>query len=130
MTTTHADIPEHVDVAADEIIAALNTFLRHARVPNPAGGPDLPWVSEIRIPAATETNPKTGKTYTNVEAAWFDRTGIEDIAIELASQWCQPPDRLRGYPESRFDPRIPVGTGVHPFAQPPIPRCVSPTRPT
>ena len=27
---------------------------------------------------------------------------------------------MRGYPESRFDPRIPVGTGVHPFAQPPI----------
>src|SRR5512135_454037 len=39
-------------------------------------------------------------------------------------------DALRVYPESRFGPRIPVGTGVHPFAQRPIPRCVSPTRPT
>ena len=39
-----------------------------------------------------ETNPKTWEVYTNVEAAWFDTTGIDDIAAELASRWCQPPE--------------------------------------
>ena len=33
---------------------------------------------------------------------------------------------VRGYPESHFAPRIPVGTGVHPLAQAPTTRCVSP----
>src|SRR5208337_1071491 len=37
--------------------------------------------------------------------------------------------RVRGYPESHFAPRIPVGTGVHPLAQAPITRCVSPIGP-
>ena len=74
-----------------------HTFLCHDSIPNLAGGPDLPWVSEIRIPVAKETNPKTGKIYTNVEAAWFDKPGIDDIAAELASRWCQPPELLGQY---------------------------------
>jgi transposase len=56
------------------------------------------------------------------------RAGSDELAaaLDLADEFAE----LRGYPESRFDPRIPVGTGVHPFAQRPISRCVSPTRPT
>ena len=92
-----AELPEYVEAAAREIHGALHTFLRHDSIPNPAGGPDLPWVSEIRIPVARETNPKTGKIYTNVEAAWFDTAGIDDIAAELASRWCQPPELLGQY---------------------------------
>ena len=92
-----AELPEYVEAAAGAIHGALHTFLRHDSIPNPAGGPDLPWVSEIRIPAATETNSKTGKTYTNVEAAWFDKPGIDDIAAELASNWCQSPGILGPY---------------------------------
>ena len=70
-----------------------------ATIPYPTqpADPDLPWVSEIRIPVAKETNPKTGKIYTNVEAAWFDKPGIDDIAAELASRWCQPPELLGQY---------------------------------
>jgi transposase len=37
--------------------------------------------------------------------------------------------RLRVYPESRFEPIIPVGTGIPFFAYLPILRCVSPTEP-
>ena len=37
--------------------------------------------------------------------------------------------RLRGYPESRFAPIIPVGTGVYPFGHLPLHRCVSPIGP-
>jgi hypothetical protein len=95
-----AELPEYVEIAAREIYEALHTFLRHDSIPNPAGGPDLPWVSEIRIPVAKETNPKTGKIYTNVEAAWFDKPGIDDIAAELASRWCQPPELLGQYDKS------------------------------
>ena len=36
---------------------------------------------------------------------------------------------LRGYPESRFAPIIPVGTGVYPFGHLPLHRCVSPIGP-
>ena len=92
-----AELPEYVEAAARAIYGALHTFLRHDSIPNPAGGPPLPWVSEIRIPVAKETNPKTGKIYTNVEAAWFDKPGIDDIAAELASRWCQPPELLGQY---------------------------------
>src|SRR5512135_1106160 len=91
------DIPEYVEGAAEAIYTALHTFLRYDRIPNPTGGPDVPWVAEIRIPAVKETNPKTGKVYTNVEAAWFDTTSIEDIAAELASHWCAPPHLLGPY---------------------------------
>ena len=54
-------------------------------------------MSEIRIPSVVETSKKTGKVYTNVEAAWFDTDGIDDIAAELASRWCQPPELLGDY---------------------------------
>ena len=94
VTGPHDTLPEYVEAAAREIHDALSTFLLTPTIPNPNGGPPLPWVSEIRIPAAKETNPKTGKVYTNVEAAWFDTTGIDDIAAELASRWCQPPELL------------------------------------
>ena len=66
------DIQEYIEIAAQAIYEALHTFLRYDTIPNPAGGQPIPWVSEIRIPAAKETNSKTGKVYTNVEAAWFD----------------------------------------------------------
>ena len=92
-----AELPEYVEAAAREIHDALHTFLLTPTILNPNGGPPLPWVSEIRIPAAKETNPKTGKVYTNVEAAWFDTDGIDDIAAELASRWCQPPELLGQY---------------------------------
>ena len=90
-------LPQHVEVAAREIYTALSTFLRHATIIGPVDGGSLPWVSEIRIPAVLETNHKTGKVYTNVEAAWFDLGGIEDIAAMLASKWCQPPEQLGPY---------------------------------
>ena len=91
VTGPHENLPEYVEAAAREIHDALHTFLLTPTILNPNGGPPLPWVSEIRIPAAKETNPKTGKVYTNVEAAWFDTDGIDDIAAELASRWCQSP---------------------------------------
>jgi hypothetical protein len=91
------DVPEYVAVAAHEISTALHTFLRHDFIPNPGGGSDLPWVAEIRIPVAREINPKTGVTYTSVEAAWFDKDHIEDLAAVLASHWCQPPGILGPY---------------------------------
>ena len=94
VTGPHDTLPEYVEAAAREIHDALSTFLLTPTIPNPNGGPPLPWVSEIRIPAAKETNPKTGKVYTNVEAAWFDTHGIDDIAAELASRWCSPPELL------------------------------------
>src|SRR5512135_2461319 len=78
-------IPGYIETAACEIYEALHTFLRSETIPNPAGGPDLPWTAEIRIPVAREINPKTGETYTSVEAAWFDKPGIDDIAAELNS---------------------------------------------
>ena len=90
----HENLPEYVEAAAREIHNALSTFLLTPTILNPNGGPPLPWVSEIRIPAAVETNKTTGKVYTNVEAAWFDTDGIDDIAAELASRWCQPPELL------------------------------------
>ena len=92
-----AELPEYVEAAARAIHEALHTCLRHDSIPNPAGGPNIPWVAEIRIPVAKETNPKTGKIYTNVEAAWFNKPGIDDIAAELASHWCQPPELLGQY---------------------------------
>ena len=97
VTGPHENLPEYVEAAAREIHDALHTFLLTPTILNPNGGPPLPWVSEIRIPAAKETNPKTGKVYTNVEAAWFDTDGIDDIAAELASRWCQPPELLGQY---------------------------------
>jgi hypothetical protein len=64
------NIPEYIEIAAQSIYEALHAFLRYDTIPNPAGGQPIPWVSEIRIPTAKETNTKTGKVYTNVEAAW------------------------------------------------------------
>ena len=93
-TASSDDLPEYVEVAAREISTALSTFLRSPTIINPNSSEPIPWVSEIRIPAGVETNPKTGKVYTNVEAAWFDTSGIDDIAAELASRWCQPPELL------------------------------------
>jgi hypothetical protein len=90
-------IPEYIEAAACEIYEALHAFLRYDHMPNPAGGPDVPWVAEIRIPVAREINPKTGVTYTHVEAAWFDKDHIEDLAAVLASHWCQPPEILGPY---------------------------------
>src|SRR5512135_1184367 len=96
-TTKFVDVPKHVEGAAEAIYTALHTFLRYDHIPNPTGGPDVPWVAEIRIPVAREINPKTGETYTSVEAAWFDKPGVDDIAAELASHWCQPPLALGPY---------------------------------
>src|SRR5512135_3710355 len=93
ITKFAGDIPEYVEIAAESIYTALHSFLRYDTIPNPAG-PPIPWVAEVRIPVAKEINFKTGKIYTNVEAAWFDKPGIEDIAVELASHWCQPPHLL------------------------------------
>jgi hypothetical protein len=90
-------IPEYIEAAACEIYEALHTFLRSETLSNPNGGPDLPWVAEIRIPVAREINPKTGETYTHVEAAWFDKDHIDDLAAVLASHWCQPPGILGPY---------------------------------
>src|SRR5512135_1910780 len=90
------DIPKHVEGAAEAIYTALHTFLRYDHIPNPTGGPDVPWVAEIRIPGAKQ-HKTTGTAYTSVEAAWFDKSGIDDIAAELASNWCQPPLALGPY---------------------------------
>ena len=59
-------IPEYIEAAACEIYDALHTFLRSETISNPKGGPDLPWVAEIRIPFAREINPITGVSYTHV----------------------------------------------------------------
>ena len=92
-----AELPEYVEAAARAIHEALHTFLRHDSIPNPAGGPRSPLGVRNPDPGRRETNPKTGKIYTNVEAAWFDKPGIDDIAAELASHWCQPPELLGQY---------------------------------
>src|SRR5512135_3827907 len=101
-------IPEYIEAAACEIYEALHAFLRYDHIPNPNGGPDVPWVAEIRIPVAREINPKTGVTYTSVEAAWFDKERIEDLAAVLASDWCQPPGIL----DDRFINSPPVTSRV------------------
>src|SRR5512135_2305425 len=90
-------IPEYIEAAACEIYEALHAFLRYDHIPNPNGGPDLPWVAEIRIPVVREINPKTGKTYEHVEATWFDKDHIDDLTAVLASHWCQPPGILGPY---------------------------------
>ena len=85
-------------VACQEIHTALSTFLRSPTIINPNGGEILPWVSEIRIPSVVETSKKTGKVYNqNTEAAWFGVDGIDDITVQIATQWCQPPKLLGTY---------------------------------
>ena len=55
-------------------------------------------MSEIRIPSVVETSKKTGKVYNqNTEAAWFGVDGIDDITVQIATQWCQPPKLLGTY---------------------------------
>ena len=92
------DLPEYVEAAAREIYTALSTFLRSPTIINPVSGEILPWVSEIRIPSVVETSKKTGKVYNqNTEAAWFGVDGIDDITVQIATQWCQPPKLLGTY---------------------------------
>jgi hypothetical protein len=68
-------------------------------------------------------------------ARWLGRQGLALAQLQepLADHFLEQRRlrrRLRGYPESRFGPRIPEVSGVHTTPYIPVTRCATPIRPS